>query len=560
MIFAGIVIFEKTFNFMKSHLHLSAAIAVIIFGTFAVLSFGSNKCFSQSALETLKAMGGNARINVPPVSDPVCCYCGANRSDSPRREAHKPGCPNYEGGQRTSNQNSSNNSGYQAYTGSYNYNAQGDHHYVTYADHAGSSYVPPKPIRETAEGQAMLEVAGAAGEAVAAVLAEGLRALFSWGSERVFSRDHHGREYDRSVKDKNWGTMQVIEKNGTEGIWDKGSKKWYVKPGKYHNIHIFDGYGVVLQDKNGKWGMIEPTDNGRILVQFEYDDCMFISEGGTGSPVVFGYKDEKGYMHYMIGRNVLDKSKNAYHFDFYDGHYSQVEITGRQHPTRGELIALIAKDYDTGKSKIMSYNCNNIFGARQDEKYDDVILTGMMEVSEQKYKDLNGREVTIWDDYYKVKNNGKMGYVVTRHNTFADHSYGSSELLSCDYDNVTPLETQAYVYESMHNQYSSRSSKELVITEKDGKFGVGFTYSESAKKPKYDDIGIVNIRDADGDLMPVAITKEGNKYTARRLDSIPIYWDDGSRVEANDFLKVIDRLNKHTKACPHAWRKMKIKK
>ena len=159
MIFAEIVIFEKTFNFMKSRLHLSAAIAVIIFGTFAILSFGSNKCYSQSALETLKAMGGNARVNVPPVSDPVCCYCGANRSDSPRREAHKPGCPNYEGGQRTSNQNSSNNSGYQAYTGSYNYNAQGDHHYVTYADHAGSSYVPPKPIRETAEGQAMLEVA-----------------------------------------------------------------------------------------------------------------------------------------------------------------------------------------------------------------------------------------------------------------------------------------------------------------------------------------------------------------------------------------------------------------
>ena len=48
----------------------------------------------------------------------------------------------------------------------------------------------------------------------------------------------------------------------------------------------------------------------------------------------------------------------------------------------------------------------------------------MMDVSERKYKDLNGKEVTMWDDYYKVKNNGKMGYVVTRHNTFADHSYG----------------------------------------------------------------------------------------------------------------------------------------
>ena len=508
-------------------------------------------------------MGGNTRVNVPPVSDPVCCYCGANRSDSPRREPHKPGCPSGAAEQRAGNTNSSSNSGYQAYTGSYNYNAnstQGDHHYVTYADHAGSSYIPPKPIRETAEGQAMLEVAGAAGAAMGALVAEGLKALFSWSSERVFSRDHHGREYDRSVKDKNWGIMQVIEKGGSEGIWDKGGKRWYVKPGKYHNIHIFDTYGVVLQDKNGKWGMIEPTDKGRILVPFEYDDCIFISGGGTGSPVVFGFKDSQGYMHYMIGHNVLDKSKNAYHFDFYGGHYSHVEITGRQHPTRGEVIAMIAKDYDTGKSKILAYNCNNIFGARPEEKYDDIILTGMMEVSELKYKDINGKEVTMWDDYYKVINNGKMGYVVTRHNTFADHSYGSSELLSCDYDNVTPLETQAYVYESMHNQYSSRSSKELVITEKDGKFGLGFTYSTAAKEPKYDDVGIVNIRDADGDLMPVAITKEGNTYTARRLDNIPIYWDDGSEVQANDFLKVIDRLNKHAKACPHAWRKLKIKK
>ena len=71
-----------------------SAILLLAAVFFVSISSKVNSCYGQSTLETLRAMGGNARINVPPVSDPVCCYCGANRSDSPRREPHKPGCPN----------------------------------------------------------------------------------------------------------------------------------------------------------------------------------------------------------------------------------------------------------------------------------------------------------------------------------------------------------------------------------------------------------------------------------------------------------------------------------
>ena len=67
---------------MSNNKNIMRTILVFIL---TVIFSASNICYAQSALETLKAMGGNARVNVPPVSDPVCCYCGANRSDSPRR-------------------------------------------------------------------------------------------------------------------------------------------------------------------------------------------------------------------------------------------------------------------------------------------------------------------------------------------------------------------------------------------------------------------------------------------------------------------------------------------
>lgn len=536
-------------TFFKSALFIS-----LFCGAFLLLPSGGNKCHAQSALDALRSYG--ITPNVPPVSDPVCVYCGANRSNSPRREPHKKGYPCYEGDQNTSGQNQN----FQPYTGSNNYNANttGDHRIVTY-NQPQTVYVPPKPIRETPEGQAMLQVAEAAGYAVGTLIAEGLFALgkkiFHGSSEKS---DRHN--YHNPNPDKQWGIWGIREQGGKEGIWDNMNGNWQIKPGKYTEIRMVDLNGSPMKSvKTGKWGIVSINDKGgKEIMPCEFDDVISYGAKYPGSPMALAVVDDEGYTHWIIGKV---RQKEPWDFVVWEGEYSNVELAFTPDPlSEFDDVAIIAKEYKTGKSKILNYYGKTMFGGREEEKYDDIILTGMIEVNDKTFKDLNGRDVTMWDDYYKVKNNGKMGYVVTQHTSFADHSYGSYELLECEYDNITPLETQSYVYETMHNQYSSRSSKDLVITEKNGKFGIGYTFMTDVKEPKYDDVGIVNIRDADGDLMPVAITKEGNKYTARRLDGIPMYWDDGSEVQANDFLKVIDRLNKHAKACPHAWRKLKNKK
>jgi len=98
---------------------------------------------AQSALEVLQSMGNGTPVEVPPVSDPVCIYCGANRSDGPRQEPHRKGypcCVETGGGSSHASDYVINN-----------------HHTVTYNE-PETVYIPPTPIRETPEGQMMMAV------------------------------------------------------------------------------------------------------------------------------------------------------------------------------------------------------------------------------------------------------------------------------------------------------------------------------------------------------------------------------------------------------------------
>ena len=82
-------------------------------------------------------------MEVPPVSDPVCIYCGTNRSDGPRQEPHQKGypcCVETGGGSSHASDYVINN-----------------HHTVTYNE-PETVYIPPTPIRETPEGQMMMAV------------------------------------------------------------------------------------------------------------------------------------------------------------------------------------------------------------------------------------------------------------------------------------------------------------------------------------------------------------------------------------------------------------------
>ena len=526
-------------TFFKSALFIS-----LFCGAFLMLPSVGNKCHAQSALDAIRSYG--ITPNVPPVSDPVCCYCGANRSNSPRREPHKKGYPCYEGDQNTQSQNQR----FQPYTGSNNYNANttGDHHIVTY-NQPQTVYVPPKPIRETAEGQAMLQVAEAAGYAVGSLIAEGLFALgkkiFHGSSEKS---DRHN--YHNPNPDKQWGIWGIREKGGKEGIWDNMNGNWQIKPGKYCEIRMVDLNGSPMKSvKTGKWGIVSINDKGgKEIMPCEFDDVISYGAKYPGSPMALSVVDDDGYTHWIVGKV---RQKDPWDFVVFEGEYSNVELTFTPDPkSEFDDIAVIAKDYKTGKSKIMDFNGNTMFGGRSDEKYDDIILTGMY--------NLKGGDAKFWEDYYKVKNGDKMGFVAVTHTHDVKHSMGSSVLLPCEYDNIIPIEGK--MYEAVHNYYSGASTKELVITEKDGKYGMGYAWSQSARNPQYTGLWIKQVNDMDGTAIPVAVTKEENgNYKVVELSGMPLYWDDGSAIEGKTLDKALNMAERYLKTSTR-WKGIKERK
>ena len=538
MIFAVFVIFEKTLDFMKSRLHLFAAVPLIFLGTLATLSLGSEKCHAQSSLEAIRSYGISP--NVPPVSDPVCVYCGANRSNSSRREPHRKGYPCYEA-EHPTQASSSQTSSSQVDPS----NPAGNYHRVTY-NQTQTVYVPPKPIRDTPEGQAMLQVAEAAGYAVGTLLAKG---LWSLGS-KIFHGGGKDHNYHNANPDKQWGIYGIKEERGKEGIWDNAKGGWQIKPGKYCNIRMVDLNGSPMQSvKTGKWGIVDiNTKGGKEIMPCEFDEIISYGVKNPGNPVALAMVDEQGYTHWIIGHV---RQAQPWDFVVWDGEYSNVELTSRPNPIRGdEETAVIAKDYKTGKSKVMDYRGNAVFGGRSDEKYDDIILTGMVNVKKQ-----TDSKYQFWEDYYKVKNNGKMGFVAVTHNADQSRSLGSQVLLECEYDNITPIEHQ--MYEAVHNYYAGASTKELVITEKDGKYGLGYAFSRNARNPQYTGVYIKQIQDMDGTLIPIAVVTKGDGvYEVVELSGMSLFWDDGSAITGKSLDKTFKMAERYLKTSSR-WKQVK---
>jgi len=490
---------KTTYNFAK-RISFAFALALSLFG---------NDCFAQ----------------VPPVSDPVCIYCGANRSDGPRREEHRPGYPCFQGNTQMSQ-------------------PVGDHHTITYNPQQQTVYVPPTPVRDTPEGKAMLKMAGAAGHVLGTLAVQGLFKL----AEKIF---HGGSkvEYHNSNPDKQWGTLGIREMDdGKEGIFNNATHKWAIKPGKYKDFHMVELNGSPARSvKTGKWGLVSLWD-GEEVVPCQYDEIISYGFKSGNCPHALGKKDANGQMHWKIGK-VRDEK--PWDFVYWDGEYSYVDFAERPDPFDENgygKMAVFAKDSQTGKTKIFNYDGGVSLGARPEEEYDHIQLTGLTLVIDKKDK--------LWNDYFKVTKNGKMGFISQLAKQGGEY-YKATELLPCEYDNVIPLSAEAYIYQNIYNQVDRTTAKQLVITEKDGKFGLGHYDEASARDPQYDDIGIISIKDNEGNLQSIAITKEGNKYIARDLLARPVTWEDESPIEADDFLKVVDLLNESTQKNSFYWYYMK---
>ena len=516
---------------------------------------------AQSALEVLRSMGNGTPVEVPPVSDPVCIYCGANRSDGPRQEPHRRGYPCYveTGGGASQAQEP------------YIIN---NHHTVTYNE-PETVYIPPTPIRDTPEGQMMLAAVDAIGYSVGSLISEGLSAGLDWLLAKIFDPaprvqkpvppKHHGSEYDASDPEKNNGDIQVIKKGGKEGIWNRRTQSWMIKPGEYKNIFLSNLYGVALQNKKGKWGMINVMAEERdILVPFEYDDCKFILGAGPGSPVTFGYKDAKRNMHYLIGCCKKPKQGLKAKFRFYEGVYSNVEYTGCSDGSGEDRfkVMMIATDYYTGKTKVIDYwgwvcigdpehkliGMGLEDGQEPERVFDEVILTGIR----------TPNAFGGWNDYYKVKNHGKWGYVKVSHDGISEMNYKlpnflTIALLPCKYDEITPLPQKLAAYDEIDS--------DSALVEKDGKYGIGFWAHPYVQNPRYATIGIATVTSPDdGKLHHVAILSGGEtgQWEAYRLTGVAVRWLDGTPVTGADFPGAIDAVRKHMAAIPSQWNVKKI--
>lgn len=474
----------------------------------AFLLFGCTGVFAQSALEQLNQMAGYANMNVPPPSEPVCAVCriplrGARPWD------HKDWCEFHRPAPETQTQQQSGSHAEDPYA-----EERGNYARVTYPQQQVEVYVPPTPIRDTPEGQAILQATEQLGYAVGNLMIEGLRDLISWGFDKIYESTH--KEYHSSVPEKGWGNLQVVKEKGKEGVWNNVSHKWLVKPGMYDEFLVLDPYNCAVK-KNGKWGLIEATDKGRELLPCQFDEILFYTGYGAGSPIGFGVRDQGGNMHWMIGRTVLEDGK--YSFVPYDGQWSSLDFSSKPIPGEDDnMVVIVAKDAKTGKSKVLNYYTKPIFG-RSYEQYENVFLTGMVE--SQRVGNVN-----TWYDFYRVENSGKTGFVVTQNSPDYKSNYLSYEMLPCEYDEITPMANTIGWKEAKRWGANDYRGKELVIAEKNGRFGVGAPYIFKNKEElPYKDITVMKVPFGNTKLPVIIGVKPDGEYEALHPNGFAVFYD-----------------------------------
>lgn len=516
----------------------------------ALLSFACAGAFAQSALEQLNQIAGYSNLDVPPPSEPVCAVCRIPARGA-RPWDHHSWCEYYrpDPGTQTQQQSSRVEDPYA--------NERGNYSRVTYPQQQVEVYVPPTPIRDTPEGQAILAATEQMGYAVGNLMIEGLRDLFSWGFDRIYESTH--REYHSADPEKGWGNLQVVKENGKEGVWTNTSHKWLVKPGKFDEFLVMDPYNCAVR-KNGKWGLIEATDKGRELVPCQFDEVLFYTRYGAGSPIGLGVRDQGGNMHWMIGRTVLQNGK--YEFIPYEGEWSSLDFSFKPIPGEDEnMVAIVAKDAKTGKSKVLNYYTKPIFG-RSYEQYENVFLTGMVVAGD---KDASGRDT--WYDFYRVENGGKVGFVLT-HNT-ADYklNFISYDLLPCEYDEITPLANTIGWKEAQRWGDKHYKGKELTIAEKNGRYGVGRPSNiKNEDELPFKEISVMKIPYGNTKFPVIIGIKPDGEYEAMHPNGWGVYYDkfmgyneEGKKILMHTSIhgyvlsEVIDAVKESLRTNPRDW-------
>ena len=517
----------------------------------ALLFLVSTEGLAQSATDLLNQMSGYSDLNVPPPSEPVCAICRIPMRGVVRPWDHRSWCDCYRPAPETQTRPQSDSR-----TVDYNADERSNYARVTYPPQQVEVYVPPTPIRDTPEGQALLSVSEQLGYAVGNMVFEGFRNLFARKFEKTYETAH--REYHSSAPEKGWGSTQVVKENGKEGVWDNATHKWLVNPGKFDEFLLLDGYCCAAR-KNGKWGVIDATEKGRELVSCTFDEVLFYTRGGTGSPIGLAVRDQGGNMHWIIGRIVLQNG--TFSFVPYEGEWCSVDFSFKPIPDDDEIMVIVAKDAKTGKTKVLDYSTKTIFG-RFDEQYENVFLTNMVESK-------SVGNVDTWYDFYRVENNGKMGFVVSQSAADYKRRYDSYELLPCEYDEITPMTNVIGWKEAARwgSSVFSYKGKELVIAEKDGHFGVGTPSSfKNEQKLPYKEASVMRIPFGTTKFPVIMCVKPDGCYVPTHPDGSKLWWhkpdgytEDGRQkllytiVEGYDLAEVMDEIQQQFRANPKNW-------
>jgi len=261
-----------------------------------------------------------AQVYVPPVG--VCALC-----DEPAVMVngqwtlpnHKSWCPYYVPPQSSRQDNSSNSSNSNSY----------------------SDYTPAPSVSQSKPSSPSTAsiVAGTLAPILAEALVSDLLSTefdFGFDGKQTFSASGDGKSNGKYVVVRD-------ERSDGVGIYDNSRHKWLIKPLKYSQLDISDLEAVVAQlYKNGKWGMIDANDKGKVLIPFDYQSAESLGPGGV--KVFYDEKGKEGPCHIY---KPVDTSHGT------EWEEVQGEFTGAKSYKKSRQVLVVEQD---GKKGVMYNN------------------------------------------------------------------------------------------------------------------------------------------------------------------------------------------------------------
>lgn len=127
------------------------------------------------------------------------------------------------------------------------------------------------------------------------------------------------------------------QKNGKSGYINSDTKEFVIPPKYYLALNFRNGLASVQLDFNGKWGVIDESDN--LIIPFKYDKISFYSE----ELIACNYKEKWGF----IDRN--DKLIIPFKYEYaswFSGGISPVKLKGRYGYINKSNEVVIDFDFD----------------------------------------------------------------------------------------------------------------------------------------------------------------------------------------------------------------------